>query len=254
MLKEDIKGVFKAWNKVYRTGEPLRSYPFATVRRDGTQIFVENSVSPLRDKAGKIMGFRAVSRDVTQRKQFEQKLADMATHDSLTGLPNRTLLSDRLTMGLALSRRNGSRLAVMMLDLDKFKVINDSLGHAVGDQLLKSVAERLTSVTRKSDTVARIGGDEFVLVLPQIASPDNAAMLAQRILDIFQEPFLLDGRQLKITTSIGIAVYPDHGKEIEILLKNADNAMYQAKEQGRDMCRFYGSDAGKASAKAQQSV
>jgi diguanylate cyclase (GGDEF)-like protein/PAS domain S-box-containing protein len=240
--KEDIKGVYKAWNKVYRTGEPLQSYPFTTVRKDGTQIFVENSVSPLRDKSGSIIGFRAVSRDVTQRKQFEQKLADMATHDSLTGLPNRSLLGDRLTMGLALSRRNGNRLAILMLDLDRFKVINDTMGHAVGDQLLKAVAGRLEGVTRKSDTIARIGGDEFVLVLPQVASPGDAAKLAQRILDVFQEPFVFDDHRLKITTSIGIAVYPDDGKDIDILLKNADNAMYQAKEEGRDMYRFCGGE------------
>ena len=250
VLKEDIKSAYKAWNKVYRTGEPLRSYPFATVRKDGTQMFVDNSVSPLRDKGGKIIGFRAVSRDVTERKRFEQKLAEMATHDSLTGLPNRTLLTDRLTMGLALSRRSGNRLAVLMLDLDKFKAVNDTLGHGAGDQLLKAVAERLTSVTRKSDTVARIGGDEFVLVLPQVSQPANAANLAQRILDVFREPIVFDGHQLNITTSIGIAVYPEDGKEIEILLKNADTAMYRAKEQGRDMYRFYGGDEPKISHKA----
>lgn len=254
VLKEDIKGVYKAWNKVYRTGEPLKSYPFATVRKDGTQIFVENSVSPLRNKEGTIIGFRAVSRDVTLRKQFEQKLADMATHDSLTGLPNRALLSDRLTMGLALSRRSGSRLAVLMLDLDKFKVINDTLGHAAGDQLLKCVGERLTGVTRKSDTVARIGGDEFVLVLPQISSPENAALLAQRILNSFREPFLFDGHEMNVTTSIGIAVYPEDGKEIDILLKNADNAMYLAKDQGRNTYKFHGSYAATAVAKARRNA
>jgi diguanylate cyclase (GGDEF)-like protein/PAS domain S-box-containing protein len=253
VLKEDIKGVYKAWNKVYRTGEPLQSYPFATVKKDGTQIFVENSVSPLRDKEGKIIGFRSVSRDVTQRKQFEQKLADMATHDSLTGLPNRTLLGDRLTMGLALSRRNGNKLAVLMLDLDKFKIVNDTMGHDVGDELLKAVAERLTSVTRKSDTVARIGGDEFVLALPQISSPSDAAKLAQRILDVFQKPYIFDSHQLKVTTSIGIAVYPEDGKEIEILLKNADNAMYLAKEQGRNIYRFY-KGAAKTGVKARKAA
>jgi diguanylate cyclase (GGDEF)-like protein len=235
---------------VYRTGEPLQSYPFATVKKDGTQIFVENSVSPLRDKNRNIIGFRAVSRDVTQRKQFEQKLADMATHDPLTGLPNRSLLSDRLTIGLALSRRNGNRLAVLMLDLDRFKVINDTMGHTVGDDLLKAVAGRLESVTRKSDTIARIGGDEFVLVLPQVAQPKDAAKLAQRILDVFQEPFVFDDHRLKITTSIGIAVYPDDGKDIDILLRNADNAMYQAKEEGRDMYSFYGGEP-RVSSKAQ---
>jgi diguanylate cyclase (GGDEF)-like protein/PAS domain S-box-containing protein len=244
--KEDVKGVYKAWNKVYRTGEPLKSYPFATVRKDGTQMFVENSVSPLRDKEGKIIGFRAVSRDVTEHKLYEQKIAEMATHDSLTGLPNRTLLSDRLTMGLALSRRTGNRLAVLMLDLDKFKAVNDTMGHGAGDQLLKAVAERLQSVTRKSDTIARVGGDEFVLVLPQVSQPANASRLAQRILDVFREPLVFDGHQLNITTSIGIAVYPEDGKDIEILLKNADTAMYRAKEQGRDAYRFYGGDETKA--------
>ena len=241
--KEDVKSTYQAWNKVYRTGEPLQAYPFAPIRKDGTQIFLENSVSPIRNKEGKIVAFRSVSRDVTERKKFEQKLANMATHDALTGLPNRTLLNDRLTMGLALSRRSGNRLAVMMLDLDKFKVINDTMGHDVGDQLLKSVAERLSGVTRKSDTVARMGGDEFVLVLPQISHPTDAARLAQRILDVFHEPFIFNNHKLSITTSIGIAVYPDDGKDIEGLLKSADIAMYQAKEQSRDAYRFYGGDA-----------
>jgi diguanylate cyclase (GGDEF)-like protein/PAS domain S-box-containing protein len=254
MPKEDVKSVYKAWNKVYRTGEPLQSYHFATVRKDGTQIFLENSISPLRNKEGKIVGFRSVSRDVTERKQFEQKLAEMATHDSLTGLPNRTLLSDRLTMGLALSRRSGNRLAVMMLDLDKFKAINDTMGHDVGDQLLKAVGERLASVTRKSDTVARMGGDEFVLVLPQVSQPADASMLAQRILDVFRGPFIFDGHQLNVTTSIGIAVYPDDGKDVEILLKNADTAMYWAKEHGRDAYRFYAGDEARAYDKEQISV
>jgi diguanylate cyclase (GGDEF)-like protein/PAS domain S-box-containing protein len=252
--KEDMKSVYKAWNKVYRTGEPLQSYPFATIRKDGTQMFVDNSVSPLRDKEGKIIGFRAVSRDVTERKQFEQKLADLATHDSLTGLPNRNLLDDRLTMGLALSRRSGNKLAVLMLDLDKFKAINDTMGHGVGDQMLKAVAKRLTSVVRKSDTVARTGGDEFVLVLPQVSQPSNASRLAQRILDVLREPFIIDGHQLNISTSIGIAVYPENGKEIDMLLKNADSAMYQAKEQGRNMYKFYGDDSAKAGDKAHKRV
>ena len=166
----------------------------------------------------------------------------MATHDSLTGLPNRTLLSDRLTMGLALSRRSGNRLAVLMLDLDRFKAINDTLGHSVGDQLLKAVGEQLAGIIRKSDTVARIGGDEFVLVLPQISQANDVTKLAQRILDVFREPFVFDGHRLDITTSIGIAIYPEDGKEIESLLKNADAAMYWAKEHGRDPYRFYGGE------------
>jgi len=240
--KGDAKSMHKAWSEVFRTGEPMRTFPFAIIMKDGKRVFLEASISPLRDKDGKVIGFRSVSRDVSERKRFEQKLADMATHDSLTGLPNRTLLNDRITMGLALSRRSGTRLAVIMLDLDRFKTINDTMGHYVGDQLLKSVGERLSSVVRKSDTVARMGGDEFVLVLPQIAQPPDATRLAARILDIFREPFIFDNHQLKVTTSIGVAVYPDDGRDIEELLKNADTAMYWAKQQGRDAYRFYSGD------------
>jgi diguanylate cyclase (GGDEF)-like protein/PAS domain S-box-containing protein len=237
--KDEVKGVYKAWNKVYRTGNPLQSYPFTGIRKDKKQIFLEASVSPSRDNEGKIIGFRSVSRDVTERAQYEQKLAEMATHDALTGLPNRTLLSDRFTVALALSRRSRSRLAVLMLDLDRFKVVNDSMGHDVGDKLLKVVGKRLEVTVRKSDTVARIGGDEFVLVLPQIPYADEAASFAQRILDTFREPFVFDGHRINITASIGIAVYPEAGKDIESLLKSADTAMYWAKEQGRDIYRFY---------------
>jgi diguanylate cyclase (GGDEF)-like protein/PAS domain S-box-containing protein len=241
--KEEAKGIYKAWNKVYRTGKPLKSYPFTCIRKDGTQIFLESSVSPLRNNEGKVIGFRSISRDVTEHRPFEQKLAEMATHDPLTGLPNRILLSDRFTIALALSRRTRNRLAVLMLDLDRFKTVNDSMGHDVGDQLLKAVGKRLASTMRKSDTVARIGGDEFVLVLPQIPQANEAAKFAQRILDDFREPFVCDDRRLSITTSIGVAVCPEDGKDIESLLKNADTAMYWAKEQGRDIYKFYDGEA-----------
>jgi diguanylate cyclase (GGDEF)-like protein/PAS domain S-box-containing protein len=241
--KEEAKGIYKAWNKVYRTGKPLKSFPLTCIRKDGTQIFLEASVSPLRNNEGKIIGFRSISRDVTEHRQFEQRLAEMATHDPLTGLPNRILLSDRFTIALALSRRSRNRLAVLMLDLDRFKTVNDSMGHDVGDQLLKAVGKRLESTMRKSDTVARIGGDEFVLVLPQITQANEAAKLAQRILDEFREPFVFDDRRLRVTTSIGVAVCPEDGKDIESLLKNADTAMYWAKEQGRDIYKFYDGEA-----------
>jgi diguanylate cyclase (GGDEF)-like protein/PAS domain S-box-containing protein len=242
--KEEVKGVYKAWNKVYRTGRSLRSYPFTIIRKDKKQIFLEASVTPLRNKEGKIIAFRSISRDVTEHKEFERKLAEMATHDALTGLPNRTLLSDRFIVALALSRRSRSKLAVLMLDLDRFKAVNDSMGHDVGDKLLKAVGKRLKATVRKSDTVARIGGDEFVLLLPQIPHEEEAAKFSQRILDAFREPFVFDDQRINITTSIGIAIYPEGGKDLESLLKSADTAMYWAKEQGRDIYRLYdGSEA-----------
>jgi len=252
--KEDVKNVYRAWNKVYRTGEALRSFLFASIRKDGVQIFLENSISPLRNKEGKIIGFRSISRDITERKQFEQKLAEMATHDALTGLPNRILLSDRLMIGSALARRNGHRLAVLMLDLDRFKAVNDALGHSVGDELLKDVGQRLSGIMRKSDTISRIGGDEFVLVLPQISRIDDVTKFAQRILGAFQEPFVFGGHRLQVTTSIGIAVYPENGTDMENLLKNADSAMYSAKEQGRGIYKYYQDEDSRSGDKADRRV
>jgi diguanylate cyclase (GGDEF)-like protein len=218
------------------------------------QILLDNSISPLRNKEGKIIGFRSISRDITERKKFEQKLAEMATHDALTGLPNRILLSDRLMIGAALARRNGHRLAVLMLDLDRFKAVNDALGHSVGDELLKDVGQRLSGIMRKSDTVSRIGGDEFVLVLPQISGVDDVTKFAERILGAFQEPFVFSGHRLQVTTSIGIAVYPEDGTEIENLLKNADSAMYLAKEQGRATYKYYQDDGSRSGDKADRRV
>jgi diguanylate cyclase (GGDEF)-like protein/PAS domain S-box-containing protein len=252
--KDDAKNVYKTWNKVYRTGEPVKSFPFASIKKDGTHIYLENSISPLRNKEGKIIGFRSVSRDITERRQFEQKLAEMATHDSLTGLPNRVLLSDRLMIGSALARRSGHRMAVLMLDLDRFKTVNDAMGHSVGDELLKAVGQRLSGIMRKSDTVSRIGGDEFILVLPQISQIENVTKFAERILNAFQEPFVFGRHRLQVTTSIGIAIYPEDGTNIENLLKSADSAMYLAKEQGRGIYKYYQDDETRSGDKADRRV
>jgi diguanylate cyclase (GGDEF)-like protein/PAS domain S-box-containing protein len=252
--KDDAKNVYKTWNKVYRTGEPLKSFPFASIKKDGTHIYLENSITPLRNKEGKIIGFRSVSRDITERKQFEQKLSEMATHDSLTGLPNRVLLSDRLMIGSALARRSGHRMAVLMLDLDRFKTVNDAMGHSVGDELLKDVGQRLSGIMRKSDTVSRIGGDEFVLVLPHISQIEHVTKFAERILNAFQEPFIFGRHRLQVTTSIGIAIYPEDGTNIENLLKSADSAMYLAKEQGRGIYKYYQDDETRSGDKADRRV
>lgn len=168
------------------------------------------------------------------RRESEQQMTYMALHDALTGLPNRTLLSDRLNVGVAQAGRNSHKLAVMMLDLDCFKEVNDSLGHSVGDKLLKDVGQRLVAVLRRSDTVSRMGGDEFMILLPQINSTEYAARVAQKILNSFKEPFVVEGHELRMTTSIGVALYPEAGEDAESLLEHADTAMYRAKERGRD--------------------
>jgi diguanylate cyclase (GGDEF)-like protein len=167
------------------------------------------------------------------------QVAHMAYHDGLTGLPNRALFIDRLIMALPQAERHGKHLAVVFLDIDHFKTINDSLGHEVGDALLKVTAERIRSVLRAEDTVARIGGDEFVIMLPDLRSPEDTGKIARKLNDVVREPFHALNHELIVTTSIGIAVYPEDGEDARTLLKNADAAMYQAKEQGRDRYRLF---------------
>jgi diguanylate cyclase (GGDEF)-like protein/PAS domain S-box-containing protein len=178
-------------------------------------------------------------KDITTRKEMEQEIKRIAYHDPLTGLPNRMLLIDRLTMAMSQADRNRNKVAFMMLDLDKFKEVNDTLGHHIGDLLLKWVAEKLTNILRQVDTVARFGGDEFVLVLPEQKDAQAALQVARKILDAFRDAIVLDGHSLTITASIGISLYPDHGADIDTILKNADSAMYQAKQAGRNRYQLY---------------
>jgi diguanylate cyclase (GGDEF)-like protein/PAS domain S-box-containing protein len=172
--------------------------------------------------------------DITERKQSEEKIQQMAYHDSLTGLPNRKLFSDRLGIALIHAQRNQKKVGIAMLDLDNFKDVNDTLGHDAGDILLKAAAMRLSAELRKVDTVARFGGDEFVLILPDLKVIEDAIPVAQKIVDSFRKSFLIDTNQFIVTMSIGIAVYPNDGTDEAMLLKNADIAMYQAKQAGRD--------------------
>jgi len=240
IVTEDTwKLVFEAYHNVYLTGQPNNGFSFPIIRKDGSVGFTESSISLLENERGEAIGFRSVGRDVTERKKLETKLEEMATHDALTGLPSRTLLNDRLNVAIHQAKRKSRTIAVMMLDLDKFKSVNDTLGHSVGDELLKAVGGRLTKVTRKTDTVARFGGDEFMILLSEITGMDEAAEIAQRILCSFQEPFLLEGNELQITTSIGIALYPDDGSDINTLVKYSDAAMYTVKASGRGNYSFY---------------
>ena len=175
---------------------------------------------------------------VIKRKQMEETIQQMAYNDTLTSLPNRLQFKDRLTLELAHARRYKTMLAVMFLDLDRFKVINDTLGHAVGDQMLHGIAWRLRSCMRETDTVSRFGGDEFTIVLPKIGRAEDAAMIANKIIEVVQQPLTIGSSELFITTSIGIALFPDDGEDVETLMKNADSAMYHAKEAGRNNYQF----------------
>jgi diguanylate cyclase (GGDEF)-like protein/PAS domain S-box-containing protein len=206
-------------------------------RYDGTEIPVELSLSAVRLKGQ----WHAVGilRDISERKRAEAEIERMAYHDALTGLPNRLLLDDRLRQSIAHAARTGHMTAVLFLDLDNFKSINDSLGHPVGDRLLKKVVKRLNDRLRNSDTVARMGGDEFIVVLSEVFVPEDAAHAARYLLDGFSEPFELDEQDIYTSASIGISLFPVDGTDTATLLKNADMAMYQAKKHGRNSFHFY---------------
>jgi diguanylate cyclase (GGDEF)-like protein/PAS domain S-box-containing protein len=173
-------------------------------------------------------------RDISERKLLERSLAFAATHDFLTGLPNRALFNDHYVLALASAKRYDKKLAIMVLDIDHFKGINDALGHPYGDQLLKEFGRRLSSIVRKTETVSRIGGDEFALLLTEVAETEDTANVARKILENARKPFTIDNHEVRITTSIGISNYPDDGEDIEILIKYADTAMYQVKNSGRN--------------------
>jgi diguanylate cyclase (GGDEF)-like protein len=181
----------------------------------------------------------------TSTEAAEHTAAQMtlkAERDFLTGLPNRALLTDRLGQSIALADRHGKKVALMFLDLDHFKQVNDSLGHRVGDRLLQSVAQRLATTLRKSDTISRQGGDEFVVLLTEVAAVEDAALTAEKLIKAMAEPHLIDDHQLNITLSIGISVYPEDGADVDAVLTNADAAMYHAKRAGRNTYRRFTSD------------
>jgi diguanylate cyclase (GGDEF)-like protein/PAS domain S-box-containing protein len=209
------------------------------VRGDGSVIPIEDCLAPIHDREGRVSGTVVVFRDVSAARAMAQQISHSAAHDFLTGLPNRMLLQDRIDHAIALAPRHGSKVAVLFLDLDGFKYINDSLGHPVGDKLLQSIAKRLVGCVRGSDTVSRQGGDEFVVLLSELQKVADAAILARRLLKAVAEAHSIDHHDLHITTSIGISVFPDDGPDAETLIKNADTAMYQAKENGRQSYQFF---------------
>ena len=212
------------------------------VRRDGAEFAIEDSAAPIHDQHGVTTGAVIVFHDVSVARAIEAEMSHLAQHDTLTKLPNRTLLQDRLSQALSTAGRNGTRIAVLFVDLDGFKHINDSLGHAIGDRLLQSVAKRLLASVRTSDTVSRIGGDEFVVLLSEVAHAGDAGVKAGKLLAALNAPLEIDQHILRVTASIGVTTYPEDGQETTMLIKNADLAMYQAKENGRNNYQFFEKD------------
>ena len=209
-------------------------------RKCGDVFLAWQTISAVRNESGKITHYVSVLFDITERKRHEDLVRYQAYHDILTGLPNRQLFHDRLTQALLHARREGEMLGVMFLDLDRFKQVNDTLGHDVGDKLLCEVAKRLKSSIRKGDTVARLGGDEFVLLLPKIKQLENLVQLAEKVLESMRLPASVGGHELVMTTSIGISVYPGDGDRPDVLIKQADEAMYLAKQKGRNNYQMTG--------------
>jgi diguanylate cyclase (GGDEF)-like protein/PAS domain S-box-containing protein len=201
------------------------------VSRDGRESAIEDTASPIHDRTGRVTGAVIVFHDVGAARELSRQMSQLAQHDVLTGLPNRMLLADRLDRAIAAARRHGHPLAVLFLDLDHFKHINDRLGHAAGDQVLQTVARRLVASVRRSDTVSRLGGDEFVVLLSEVTCADDASFTASNLLAAIAVPQRVENWDLQVTTSLGIGLYPADGLEPEILLRKADFAMLRAKAQ-----------------------
>ena len=219
---------------------------FAARRKNGQNFTVEVRLSDF-NLAGRHRIIAAML-DISERKAAEEKIIHLATHDALTDLPNRTLIQDRIDQAIRRARRSGSNFGVLFIDLDQFKTINDSLGHDIGDKLLQAVANRLIQCLRSEDTVSRQGGDEFIVLLPSLASPEDCAVVAGKILNTLTAPISISGHDLHTSASIGIAVYPKDGGDVETLLKNSDTAMYHAKEEGRGSYRFFAAESNAAAA------
>ena len=209
---------------------------FETVRwgKNKKPVDVSVTISPVKDSNGNIIGVSKIAWDITERKASQARIEYLAHYDPLTGLPNRALLADRMKTAIGNARRYSFQLAVLFVDLDRFKPINDSLGHETGDKLLKTAAKRMQSTVRQADTVSRLGGDEFVVLLSRVHAASDAARVAKNIIAALSQHYHIEGHELLLTASIGISIYPDSGKDASSLLRSADEAMYSAKGQGRN--------------------
>ena len=226
----EIEGVLER----IQMGESVVRYETLRIRKDRETVEVAVAASPIYDESGELAGVASIARDIGDRRRAQELIVFQAFHDPLTGLPTRALMMERLNLCLGRARQSGKMLAILFLDLDLFKAINDGFGHGAGDAVFQEVARRLTLSVRDGDTVARVGGDEFVVLLPDIARAEDAATVAHKLLEAIAQPFSSGGRRVDLTTSIGVSIYPDDGQDSEALLRSADNAMSRAKERGRN--------------------
>ena len=222
-----------------KTLEKGAYHNFETVhyRKDGSEMILEINGAVVNYKGKKAI--LSINRDITERKKMEKAIKDLAYQDPLTALPNRLLFNDRIDVALEHAKRKNQKLALMFLDLDQFKGINDMFGHRIGDLLLKEAADRLKSILRKSDTIARMGGDEFIILLPEIKTKKDVEKIARKILEVIKKPYLIENLGFSITTSIGLALYSDDGESVDDLMRKADYAMYQVKGKGKNNYQFY---------------
>ncbi len=237
--EKTIRGITAVLSSIYKTGAPVRAHVFELIPKHGGRIHTEISLSLIKDKEGRPAGFRGIARDITERREYERQIHHLATHDILTGLPNRFLFLEMLQQSIEVAGRSKQQFALLFVDLDGFKYVNDTFGHEAGDQLLILYASRLRQALRASDYVARLGGDEFVILVREVSSTKNLVTLVKKILEAVREPVTLGGRELFFTASIGISVFPQDGRDKETLMKTADIAMYSSKEKGSSNYQFY---------------
>ncbi|HNQ64763.1 MAG TPA: PAS domain S-box protein [Smithella sp.] len=240
--EENSKKVFQVFNKVFNTGQPTEGFDWLIIRKDSTKRYIEASVSLKKDSHGHPAGFKGVIRDISERKRIEQELNYMATHDALTGLPNRLMFNQLLNQAILSAKRHKKQLAVFFIDLDRFKIINDTLGHDAGDLLLQEIARRFRHSLRAVDVVGRLGGDEFVILIEDFSDFAQVSKVAHKILSAAIKPMVIMSEECRVTASIGISIFPKDGQDEQSLMKNADIAMYFAKEEGKNNFQYYSKD------------